>query len=194
MDTKPDGRQYSRVTRRSIAIIKHLRTGRVFDVNEVAAEIEGRTLSDFYVKRFDRQMSVPRTRLYIRYLTELGAIVEQEEGYARNFRHQQSDPEWAQAFSDLALQHLARLLGAEPQETASLLEERILSFHARAQLPTLDALAASFGIRRGRALEAFKWTMYMYMDGATCPFDLRAYPVMLRRGSQEDADGGDTEE
>ena len=95
MDTKPDGRQYSRVTRRSITIIKHLRTGRVFDVNEVAAEIEGRTLSDFYVKRFDRQMSVPRTRLYIRYLTELGAIVEQEEGYARNFRHQQSDPEWA---------------------------------------------------------------------------------------------------
>ena len=94
----------------------------------------------------------------------------------------------------MALQHLARLLGAEPQETASLLEERILSFHARAALPTLDGLAANLGIARGRALEAFKWTMYMYMDGATCPFDLRAYPVMLRRGSQEDADGGDTEE
>ena len=192
MDTKPDGRQYSRVTRRSIAIIKHLRTGRVFEVNEVAAEIGGRTLSDFYVKRFDRQMSVPRTRQYIRYLAELGAIAEQEEGYTRNFRHQQSDPEWAQAFSDLAQQHLARLLGVETQEIASFLEEQTLSFHARAQLPTLNALAASFGIRRGRALEAFKWTMYMYMDGASCPFDLRAYPVVLKRGGQEEADGKDT--
>ncbi|HUW08225.1 MAG TPA: hypothetical protein VM537_00770 [Anaerolineae bacterium] len=193
MDTKPDGRQYSRVTRRSIAIIKHLRTGRVFDVNEVAAEIEGRTLTDFYVKRFDRQMSVPRTREYIRYLTDLGAIAEQEAGYTRNFGHRESDPEWAQAFSDLAQQHLAQQLGVEPQEVVSLLEERTLSFHARAQLPTLDALAASFGIRRGRALEAFKCPMYMYMDGATCPFDLRAYPVVLKRGGQEDAAGEDTE-
>jgi len=42
MDAKPDGRLYSRVVRRSVVIIRHLRMERVFSVNEVAAEIEGR--------------------------------------------------------------------------------------------------------------------------------------------------------
>ena len=194
MDTKPDGRLYARVVRRSVAIIRHLRTGRVFSVKEVAAEIEGRTLPDFYVKRFDRQMSVPRTRLYIRYLADLEAIVEQEDGYTRRFRHRDSDEDWAQALSDLALQRLARLLGVEPQDVPAHLEERIMRFHTRAALPTLDGLAADLGISGGRALEGFKWTMYMYMDGETCPFDIRSYPVLLKRGDDEGAHGSESEE
>jgi hypothetical protein len=182
MDTKPDGRLYSRVTRRCAVIIRHLRAGRVFTVNDVAAEIHGRTLSDFYVSRFDRQMSVPRTRAYIRFLIDLGAIVETEGGYARDFAHRTSDADWAQALSDLALRHLARLLGQPPEETPAFLEARLADFFDRRQLPTLDGLADELGIARGRARELFKWTVYMYTDGGACPFDIRSFPVVLGRG------------
>jgi hypothetical protein len=186
MDAKPDGRLYSRITRRSVAIIRHLRAGRVFTANEVATEIHGRTLPDFYIKRFNRQMSIPRTRAYIRFLKDLGAIDDREGGYVRDFRHKDTDAEWAQALSELALRHLARLLNQPPEDTAAFLEARVASFFAQTKLPTLDALAADLGIPRGRAREVFKWTVYMYTDGPDCPFDIRAFPVVLKRSAEEE--------
>jgi len=185
MDFKPDGRRYSRVTRRSATIIRHLRMGRTFTINEVAAELQARDLPEFYIKRFDRQMSMPRTRAYIKYLITLGAIVEEGDGYTRQFRHQTSDGQWAQALSDLALQHLARLLGQSPEEVPAFLEELLAGYYEQQRLPTLGSIAADVGIGRGRALELFKWTIYMYLDGETCDFDLRAYPVLLKRADRD---------
>jgi hypothetical protein len=121
----------------------------------------------------------------MKYLIELGAIVEQDGGYTRQFRHQASDSEWAQALSDLALQHLARLLDQPPDEVPAFLDARLARFYEEERLPTLTALAAELGIKGGRALELFKWTIYMYLDGGTCDFDLRAYPVLLKRSERE---------
>jgi len=181
MEPRPDGRSYSRITRRSVAVIRYLHTGRVFKVSEIASEIHESKLPEFYLERFKKQMSIARTRDYVRYLRDLEAIAEREDGYTLVFRHRSADGEWAQALSDLALPHLARVLSKAPDEIPDLLESSLKVFYQKEQLPTLHDLASSFGIESGRAEEVFRWSIYIYTDGETCPFDIRHYPVLVRR-------------
>jgi len=62
MDRKSDGRMYSRITRRTVAIIIHISQGQEFTINEVAEEVHEKKLPEFYLERFKRQMSISRTR------------------------------------------------------------------------------------------------------------------------------------
>jgi hypothetical protein len=181
MDLKPDGRKYSRITRRSVAIITHIEPGTDFTIGEIAHKIHDAKLPEFFLSRFNRQMSISRTRAYVRYLVDLGVIAKHGNKYILNFRHRSSDGEWAQALSDRALLHLANILEITPNEAPDLLEEQLNKFHANNQLPIVGAIVTSLGIEGARSQEIFKWSLYLFTDGETCPLDIRQYPVLQTR-------------
>jgi len=181
MDAKPDGRMYARITQRSVAIISHIQPKRIFSLSEIAEEIYNKKLPEFYLKRFNRQMSISRTRAYVRFLHEIGAIESRDDKYELVFRHRDTDGEWAQALSDLALVHLSKLLNKPPQDVPEYLEAKIEDFYRNRSLPTLERLAMVLDIGGGRAEEVFKWSIYLYTDGEACPFDIRHYPVLLKK-------------
>lgn len=185
MEQRPDGRKYSRVARRSVAIISNTPADRGFTVYELADYTHSLELPEFYLKRFERQMSAVRMRDYVEYLVDLGVMEQREGKWVRTFARRSSDGEWAQSLSDLALSHLAAMLHRSPGMTPGLLQDEIIKFFADHRVPTLSAVIRELGIQGGRAEEAFKWSLYLYADGEACPFEIRRYPTISRRAIEE---------
>jgi len=181
MDAKPDGTLYSRITRKTVAIISFIRTGRVFTLHEIAGEIHDKAISEFHLRRFNREMSISRIRDYVGFVRDIGAIEAQGNKYILTFQPRRLDGEWAQALSDLALVHLADLLGSSAQDIQARIERQLSLFFRARQLPTLTGLAQRLGIEGGREEERFRWSMSLYTDGETCPFTIHHYPVLLKR-------------
>jgi hypothetical protein len=185
MELRPDGRKYSRITRRSVAIISHVPADRGFTIYELADHVHDLELPEFYVKRFERQMSTLRVRDYVDYLADLKVIEQQEGKYVRTFARRSSDGEWAQALSNLALAHLAGTLNRTADMTPDLLEQQINKLFRENRVPTVRAVLDELGIQGGRAQEAFKWSLYVYADGERCPFEVRRYPTISPRAPEE---------
>lgn len=185
MELRPDGRKYSRITRRSVAIISHIPADEGFTIYELADHIHDLELPEFYVKRFERQMSARRVRDYVEYLADIKVIEQQEAKYVRMFARRSSDGEWAQALSDLALAHLADALNRTPDMTPALLEQQISELFRENRVPTVTAVLSELGIHGGRAEEVFRWSLYVYADAETCPFEVRRYPTLSLRTVEE---------
>ena len=179
METKPDGRMYSSVTRRSVAIIGHITKERIFAINEIAEEIHERNLPEFYLEESERQLSVKSILEYVRYLRDLEIIVAKEDKYALQFEHRNSDEEWAQALSDIARSHFAKMLEKEPKKMPELLKKYLTKFFKDKQVPTIEDLVKELGVKDGRSKKIFKWSLYLYADGETCPFDIRRSPHLF---------------
>ena len=183
MEEKEDGRMYSRIMRRCVAVINHLNQGETFSINDIASEIHDKKLPEFYLERFNRQMSVMRTKDYIRYLVEIDVVSRDGDKYYLKFQHKTRDEEWAQELSDLALLHLAKALKKSPPEVVEYLEDLRNDFHSKSQLPTLDEIAEKSEISGNREQEYFRWSLYMFADVDTSPFDIRRYPVLVKQGT-----------
>lgn len=186
MDLRPDGRAYSRVTRRCVAIINRIREDRVFTIEEIADEIRKLNLPEFFLSRFNRQMSIGRFRSYIRYLVDLEVIKQQDDKYISNFQRKNTDGQWAQALSDIALLYLGKFLDKKPDDIFDYLDKIRSEFHKESRIPTVDDLVTKIGIIGTRNQEIFRWSLYMYVDGDACPFEIRRYPALLRSGAQEE--------
>ena len=185
MERRPDGRKYSRIARRSVAIISNTPANRGFTVYELADYVHSLELPEFYLKRFERQMSAVRMRDYIEYLVDLGVMEQREGKWVRTFARRSSDGEWAQSLSDLALAHLAAVLNRPPGMTPVLLEDQINKLFADHRVPTLRVVIRELGVQGGRAEEVFKWSLHLYTDGEACPFEVRRYPTISRRATEE---------
>jgi len=185
MDRRPDGRKYSRIARRSVAIISNTPANRGFTVYELADYVHSLELSEFYLKRYERQMSAVRMRDYVEYLVDLGTMEQREGKWVRTFTLRSSDGEWAQSLSNLALAHLAAVLNRSPGMTPVLLEDQINELFADHRVPTLRAVIRELGVQGGRAEEVFKWSLYLFTDGEACPFEVRRYPTISRRATEE---------
>lgn len=179
MEPRADGRMYSRITRRTVAIIKQISPGRQFTIKEIADEVHSSKLPEFYLERFKRQMSTSRTRDYVRYLRHLDLIKEQENKYVLQFAHRQTDQEWAQALSDAALLHLARILDKDPVQIPDLLTKYINKFFKQRRVTTVDAIVADIGIESESKQELFKWSLFMFTDGEKAAFDIRRFPILM---------------
>lgn len=181
MDTKPDGRLYSRVLRRIVAIVQSLAQNKELTIGEMAENIHNRNLPEFYLKRFDRSISARRIADYIRYLRDIKVLVPREHKFVLNFSERATDLEWAQAMSDRALEHLAQILKKNPDKVSDFLEAiRKRLFRSR-RVPTLDAISSDLEMEGGRQQELFRWSIYVYTDGPTCLFDVRRHPVLSSR-------------
>lgn len=183
MELKRDGRHYSRITRRSRVIIENIQEGRLFSISEITEEIFNKELPEFYLRRFKAQMSISRTRDYVNYLVDLNIIGRQQDKYSLKFRHRGRDEEWAQALSDQALLYVAKVLNMALNDVPDHLNNIMKQFYRDGELTTLEAIISEIGIEEGRKQEKFKWALYLYTDGDTCPFEIRHYPVLRSRSS-----------
>jgi hypothetical protein len=178
---KPDGRQYSRVLRRIVAIVRTLPKQGTHSLTEMAALIREKELPEFHLKRFERQISEARVRDYLRYLKDLGALAEVGEGFQLNFTHPKTGPEYAQVFSDLALEHLGKIMHKQPANvTAEVLSASDKLLRSR-QIPTVDQVAAFFHITSAREMELFRWSVFVYTDGEASRFDIHRYPILANK-------------
>ena len=176
---------YSRITRRCVAIIGRTPANRGFTIYELADYVSELELPEFYIKRFERQMSTRRMRYYVEYLADLKVMEQREGKYTRTFSRRSSDGEWAQALSNLALAHLADMLNRTTDTAPLFLEQEMNRLFRESRVPSVRVMLDELGIQGGRAEELFKWSLYVYADGETCPFDVRRYPVLYRRATEE---------
>lgn len=175
---RPDGRLYSRITRRCVAILKHVRAGRTFDLITVAREVANEAYPEFLVTRDDelRPIGPERIRDYLSYLVDLDLIQGSGGQYRLNFVKPSRDPEWAQALSDTAREHLSPFLNVSTANVPDKLEAIRSKSHKLLRVPTIAAVVAETGIEGARRLEMFRWSLYLYTDGDACPLEIRQYP------------------
>jgi len=138
------------------------------------------------LERFDRSVSAERIRDYIRYLRDIKVISAKDDKFILNFPSKKTDQEWAQAISDRALEHLAKMLKKTPDKIPDLLEARRNRLLRSRRVPTLGAIVSDLEIEGGRPQELFRWSLHAYTDGPTCPFDIRRHPVLSSTAERED--------
>jgi hypothetical protein len=186
MEEKTDGRLYSRVTRRCVAILKHIRAAQRFQLGEIASEIQGAGYPEFLLRKGERfvQMSAGRIGDYLSYLGSLKFIERSGKQYSISLTKPTSDAHWAQSLSDAAREQLAKVLNKPPGRLPKTLENKRRKLHRKGRVPTISALLADVGIEGTRLGEMFRWSLYLYTDGDACPFEIRQYPHLVPKGSR----------
>lgn len=183
MGARPDGRLYSRIMRRCVALIQHTKRARNFDLIEIAREVQKKEYPEFQTRRGNQfvQVKADRIRAYLSYLVDLRIIQPSESQYSLNFAKPSKDSVWAQSLSDIAKEHLSKLLDKEPLELERHLETIRTQFHEEGKVPTIAAIVAEAGLDGTRQEEVFRWSLYLYADGDACPYELRQYPHLMRK-------------
>lgn len=186
MKEKPDGRLYARVTRRCVAILRHLRSGDSFELGKMADEIRKSKYLEFEIRRNGELIQTGSGRIadYLSYVHALGLIVRADRLYSLNFTKPRTDSHWAQSLSDAAREHLAKEIGIKPTDLPDKLEEIRTGLHKQRKVPTLSAVLASVGIEGARKEEFFRWSLHVYADGEACLFELRQFPHLARKPSE----------
>jgi hypothetical protein len=182
LEEKPDGRMYSRVLRRIVAIILTIPRNRTLTLSELATLVHEKKLPQFHLQRFDRQVSPERIRDYIRYLRDLTVLQETTEGLSTQFTIPRAAAECAQVFSDLALEHLSKLMQVSPAEVVDKLLASRKRLLQQQQIPVLDTVASDQNITSGRDRELFRWSLFLYADGEASRLDIHRYPVLTTKG------------
>lgn len=107
MNPKPDGRLYSRVLRRSVAIFNLIGPNNPFTIREIAQDIHNKKLSEFILSKTNTTISVQRINDYLRFLAVINAFTPINLKHQLAFSPKGNDREWAIKFSDLAWSYLA---------------------------------------------------------------------------------------
>jgi hypothetical protein len=180
---RPDGRLYSRITRRCVVLLRHIKVGRKFELIEVAREINEESYPEFQTFRGGQfvQIRPERIRDYLTYLADLKLIELAEKRYTLKFAKPSSDGHWAQALSDVAREHLAGLFGTSVSKLPEHLENLRRKLHQKQKVPTVTAILGEAGVEGARSEEVFRWSLYLYTDGDASPFDLRQYPHLVKK-------------
>jgi hypothetical protein len=178
MGERSDGRLYSRITRRCVVLLKHIRAGRTFDLVEIAREIPGEDYPEFRIRRGNQpvQIKSDRIRDYLSYLVDLGFIQSSGSQYTlRNFTKPSADGQWAQILADSGREHLSSMLGISPNNLPSHLESIRQRLHEEHRVPTIAAVLGETGIEGIRREEVFRWSLNLYTDGDATPLEIRQY-------------------
>lgn len=178
MQNKPDGRKYSRVTRRSVSLLEEIPRAMRIDFAQVVQTVLRKEKPEFWLDRFGRMMSDARIAAYLRFLVEVGVISARDDAHWCDFVAPNRDEDWAQELSDACMLYLANLLGVPVPSLAQTIADSVSSFFAKEQIPTVNSVAADFGFDSGRKNELFRWAFYVYVDGPTCPLDIGRSPYI----------------
>lgn len=182
MNPKPDGRLYSRVLRRSVAIFNFVGPRKQFTTRELAQDISDQKLPEFLLSKTNTTVSVYRINDYLRFLSAISAFALNNQKLQLAFAPKGNDREWAIKFSDLAWSYLAIKTKQTNQQFQTDLQRKINKLHQERSLPMLSEVISEFDIIGGRDEEYFRWALYLYADGENCPFDIRHFPVLMRKG------------
>lgn len=183
---RPDGRMYSRVLRRAVSIVASIPSSKSMQLDEIVELLLKRKLPEFYLMRFKRQISEARMRDYVRFVRDLGLMKEEAGGYStRSLPHLKTAEEYAQVFSDLALEHLAKLIPTPPAQVPSALLKAADRLLESKRVPTIDSVAETLNIGSGRQRELFRWSLYIYADGEASKVEVYRYPIISRKAKGE---------
>jgi hypothetical protein len=182
MNPKPDGRLYSRVLRRSVAIFNFIGPNKQFTSRDLAQDIYDQKLPVFLLSKTNTMISVNRINDYLRFLSVINAFILKDHKLQLAFPLKSNDREWAIKFSDLAWSYLAKKTKQTNQEFQTDLQTKINALHQENRLPMLSEVFSEFDLVGGRDEEHFRWALYLYTDGENCPFDIRHFPVLTRKG------------
>jgi len=187
MGKKPDGRLYSRIMRRCVVLLKHIRVGRQFDLTEVAEEVHDAEYPEFSTRRElkSAQIKPERVRDYLSYLVDLEVLHSAGKQHTLNFKKPSTDEHWAQALSDIARVHLSKMLGTQTGKLPSRLEDIRKGLHEKGRVPTVAAVIREGGIESNRREEEFRWSLYLYTDGDASPVEIRQYPHLIPKSVKE---------
>ena len=183
METKSDGRLYSKVLRRSVAIFQNISPTRVFTIREISEEIYSNNVPEFYLTNLHRTIMPARIADYLRYLVAINAFLRENEKYRLAFSPKILDKDWVIQFSDLAWNYLASITKTTPIGFTTRLKEIITSFHSERILPMIPDIIDEFEIESGQREEFFRWAIYMFTDAESCKFDVRRFPIVVEKGS-----------
>lgn len=181
METKPDGRLYSKVLRRSVAIFQNISPSRVFTIREIAEEIFTNNVPEFYLNNLNRTVMPQRIAAYLRYLVEINAFSKENEKYKLAFLPRTLDKDWVIVFSDLAWLYLSLKTKTNLDGFITKLKTALKTFHNERVLPMIPDIIDEFEIESGQKEEYFRWALYMFTDAESCPFDVRHYPVVVEK-------------
>lgn len=181
METKSDGRLYSKVLRRSVAIFQNINPTRVFTIREIAEEIYSNNIPEFFLTNLNRTIMPRRIADYLRYLVDINAFVVEKEKYKLAFAPKTLDKDWVIEFSDLAWNYLAKKSKTTPVGFTTRLKEILTSFHSERILPMIPDIVDEFQIESGYREEFFRWAIYMFTDAESCQFDVRRYPIVVEK-------------
>lgn len=179
MGEKPDGRLYSRITRRCVVLLKHIKEGRKFDLIEVAREVQENNYAEFLIRRGSQftQIKADRIRDYLSYLVELQILRLSGKQYSLDFTKPSpsTDEHWAQTLSDTARKHLAKTLDIKATELPNHLDKIRKELHQKNRVPTVSAVIGETELEGARKEEVFRWSLYLYTDGDASPLEIRQY-------------------
>jgi hypothetical protein len=182
-----DDRLYSRVTRRSVAILKHISPQQSFTLTDMAKEIRDQGFPEFFVARdnIPTLISSERIRDYLNYLGQLDVLVNEDRKYhlntARITRRLNTDAKWVERLSLVAREHLSTILPVEsPTEVPDFIQDFLNNRHGAKQIPTVASFVDAVETNNARGEEILRWSLYMYTDGAGCEFDIRQFPHLTR--------------
>lgn len=179
LDEKEDGRLYSLVTRKCVAILKHIRAGRRFVLSEIAAEIFDKNYPEFmrYQGGSLVRVSARRIRDYVSFLVDLKLIVSTDDDrYTVSLTKPSKDAQWAQLLSDHARELMAGSRAITPREFTELLDRTRRKLLRGYKVPTVTAVVDAMGVVGPTAQEEFRWSLYLYADGDASPFEVRRFP------------------
>lgn len=186
MGEKPDGRLYSRVSRRCVTLLKHIRSGQRFELGEIASEVREADYPEFMLLRAGRlvRMNTFRIRDYLSFLSALGLLKRSDKKYLLNITKRTTDAHWAQTLSDAAREYLAEQVQEKPSDLPQFLERIRKRLHSNHRVPTISAILGEAGVEGARSEELFRWSLYLYTDGDACPFDVRQYPHIIKKAGK----------
>jgi len=186
LQERSDGRLYSRILRRCVALLKHINPSRKFDLIEMAREVQEQGYPEFHTRRENQltQIRADRIRDYLSYLVDLQVIQASEKQYCLNFKKPATDGHWAQVLSDIAREHLARILVIPIATLQTHLEGICKKLHAEHRVPTVASLIAEVEVESARREEVFRWSLYLFADGDACPFEIRKYPHIVLKAER----------
>lgn len=178
-----DGRLYARVTRRCVAILKHIPQNRTFSLTHMAESIYKAELPDFYYlsQEGPKQLSPDRILTYLSFLVRLGGLTKTGATYTGNLPKQATDGQWVQSLADLGRELLADFMACPPADIPDRLERIRARLHRRLTVPRVSSVVIEAGIVPGtRTEEQFRWALYLYTDGPATELDIRHYPHLSR--------------
>ena len=186
---KPDGRQYARVTRRTVRLLDISRQHGEILISDLAAKASAS--EEFHWTRAGgsrEPISAGRLRDYVNFARTLGLFVNGSSREA--VRVADNTPSgglvpaetWAATLSSQALEYLQGPLREDNIVRArNKLGDTVDHLIEEMRDPTISAIAEYLGIVGGRDQEVFRWAMLLYFDGERCPFELRYHPRVARK-------------
>lgn len=190
MGPKPDGKKkYSRLTRRCVAILRHVPGTEPFDLNAVAKSFPSANYKEFLINPDDidkrRPLKPGTIRTYLAFLERLKLIEKTEDGtqhrWAVGVKRPASDAHWAQLLSDHAREHAASLVHKSAADFPDFLQQKIRELYRSAHPPTLEGIMKMLNFEGPKQEETFRWCLYLYLDGVAAQLELLRNPLLVPR-------------